>query len=80
MISGQARVSAKVVNDTPGAAHFLFETCGYTQKQVMDKLQGMKKDFSKWAFIHGSRSLTQSVNKKPCELCIFIWSFIQYLF
>lgn len=45
-MSGEDRVSAKVVNDTPGAAHFLYETCGYTQKQVMDKIQKMKKIFS----------------------------------
>jgi hypothetical protein len=45
MISGREEIQAPIVRATPGAAHYLFVTCHFTQKQVMDKLQVMKKKF-----------------------------------
>jgi hypothetical protein len=44
MISGGCPISTKCVSTTSvSVRHFLFETQSLTIKQVMDKLQGMKK-------------------------------------
>jgi hypothetical protein len=45
MISGDENIAAAVVRRNKTAHKFLFKKCRLSQKQVMDKLQGMKRDF-----------------------------------